>query len=254
MTYVSPFTGREIKAVLFDTFGSVVDWRSGVTRGVAAFAKYHRINLDAAAFADAWRAKYEPSMEPIRNGSREFVPLDQLHLENLHATLAEFGLDTGDFDDRDLARLNAAWQRLDPWEDSVAGVAELGKYVIVGPLSNANLALLLRMALWANLPWTVIVGSDATRAYKPSLEAYRNMAWILRLDPGEVMLAAAHNRDLTFAKRAGLGTAFIPRPTELGPGQTKDLAPEGDWDLVCASIIDLASKFADAWMRRAADR
>jgi 2-haloacid dehalogenase len=102
------------------------------------------------------------------------------------------------------------------------------------------------MALRAKLPWTVIVGSDATRAYKPTPEAYRNMAWILRLDPGEVMLAAAHNRDLTSAQRAGLGTGFIPRPTELGPGQTKDLAAEGDWDLVCASVLDLSSRFVDA--------
>jgi 2-haloacid dehalogenase len=245
MTYVSPSTGREIKAVLFDTFGSVVDWRSGVARDVAAFAEHHRIDVDAAAFADAWRAKYEPSMEPIRNGSREFVPLDQLHLENLRATLTEFGLHPADFDDRELSDLNAAWQRLDPWEDSVPGLSELGRYVIVGPLSNANLALLLRMALRAKLPWTVIVGSDATRAYKPTLEAYRNMAWILRLDPGEVMLAAAHNRDLTFAQWAGLGTAFIPRQTELGRGQTKDLTAEGDWDLVCANIPDLAGRFAD---------
>jgi 2-haloacid dehalogenase len=189
MTYVSPSTGREIEAVLFDTFGSVVDWRAGVARDVAAFAKYQRIDLDAAVFADAWRAKYEPSMEPIRNGSREFVPLDQLHLENLHTTLAEFGLNAADFDDRDIADLNAAWEQLDPWEDSVAGLSELGQYVIVGPLSNANLALLLRMALRAKLPWTVIVGSDATRAYKPTRPAYRNMARMLRLDPGEVMLA-----------------------------------------------------------------
>jgi 2-haloacid dehalogenase len=114
MSYVSPSTRRVIKAVLFDTFGSVVDWRSGVARDVAAFAKRHRIDLDAVAFADAWRATYEPSMEPVRNGSREFVPLDQLHLENLHATLAEFGLNSADFDDRDLADLNAAWERLDP--------------------------------------------------------------------------------------------------------------------------------------------
>ena len=246
MTYVSPSTGRVIKAVLFDTFGSVVDWRSGVARDVAAFAKRHRIDLDALAFADAWRAKYEPSMEPIRNGSREFVPLDRLHLENLHATLSEFSLEAACFDDDELADLNAAWERLDPWEDSVAGLAELGKHVIVGPLSNANLALLLRMALRAKLPWTVIVGSDTTLAYKPTPHAYRKMAWILRLDPAEVMLAAAHNCDLAFAQRAGLGTAFIPRPTELGAGQTKDLAAEGGWDLVCVSILDLSSRFADA--------
>ena len=165
---------------MFDTFGTVVDWRSGVAREAAAFAKRHRIDLDAVAFADAWRAKYEPSLEPIRNGSREFVPLDQLHLENLRDA-SEFG-GRGDFDDGDLADLNAAWERLDPWEDSVAGLAELGRHVIVGPLSNANLALLLRMALRAKLPWTVIVGSDVTRAYKPTPPAYLNMARILRLD------------------------------------------------------------------------
>ena len=246
MTYVSRSTGCEIKAVLFDTFGSVVDWRSGVARDVAAFAMRHRIDVDAVAFADAWRAQYEPSMEPIRNGSREFVPLDQLHLENLHATLAEFGLNTADFDNRDIADLNAAWERLDPWQDSVAGLADLGRHVIVGPLSNANLALLLRMALRAKLPWTVIVGSDTTRAYKPTQQAYRNIACMLRLDPGEVMLAAAHNRDLNFAQRAGLGTAFIPRPNELGPGPTTDLKAEGNWDLVCESIVNLAGRFADA--------
>jgi len=138
-------------------------------------------------------------------------------------------------------RLGSGWIR-----GRTASLVELGRHVIVGPLSNANLALLLRMAMRAQLPWTVIVGSDATRAYKPTMEAYRNMAWILRLAPGEVMLAAAHNRDLASAQRAGLGTAFIPRLSELGPGQTKDLAAEGDWDLVCVGILDLASRFANA--------
>ena len=244
MAYVSASTGQQIKAVLFDTFGTVVDWRSGVAREIAAFAERHRlVDLDASAFADAWRAKYEPSMEPIRDGTRDFVPLDQLHRENLISTLPEFGLDPPDYGD-ELDDLTAAWERLDPWDDSVAGLAELGRHVIVGPLSNANLALLLRMALRAGLPWTVIIGSDVTRAYKPSPQAYRNAAHLLRLDPGEVMLAAAHNRDLAAAQRAGLGTAFIPRPTEFGPGQTKDLAAEGDWDLVCSSIVDLGGRFA----------
>jgi 2-haloacid dehalogenase len=243
MSYVSASTGLPTKAVLFDTFGTVVDWRSGVARDVAAFAKRHRlVDLDASGFADAWRAKYEPSMEPIRDGSRDFVPLDQLHRETLISTLAEFGLEPADYGD-ELSDLTAAWERLDPWEDSIAGLAELRRHVIVGPLSNANLALLLRMALRADLPWTVIIGSDVTRAYKPSPQAYRNAAFLLRLAPGEVMLAAAHNGDLAAAQRAGLATAFIPRPTELGPGQTKDLAPEGDWDLVCHSIVDLGVRF-----------
>ena len=172
-----------------------------------------------------------------------FVPLDELHRENLISTLPEFGLDPSSFED-ELDDLTAAWERLDPWSDSVTGLAELGRHVIVGPLSNANLALLLRMGLRAGLPWTVIIGSDVTRAYKPAPEAYRTAAHLLRIDPGELMLAAAHNHDLAGAQRAGLGTAFIPRPTEFGPGQTKDLAAEGDWDLVCTSIIDLAGRFS----------
>ena len=244
MAFRPASTGQQVKAVLFDTFGTVVDWRTGVAREVAAFAERHRlVDLDALMFADAWRAKYEPSMEPIRNGDRDFVPLDQLHRESLISTLSEFGLDPGDYPD-ELDHLNAAWERLDPWNDSVAGVAELGRQVIVGPLSNANLALLLRMALRDGLAWTVIIGADVTRAYKPTLEAYRAAARLLRLDAGEVMLAAAHNRDLAAAQRAGLATAFIPRPTESGPEQPTDLAAEGDWDLVCPSIVDLADRFA----------
>ena len=243
MAYEADSTGQQIKAVLFDTFGTVVDWRSGVARDIADFAERHRLtDIDAWAFTDAWRAKYEPSMEPIRKGIREFVPLDQLHRENLISTLTEFGLDPSAYGD-ELDDLAAAWERLDPWGDSVAGLTELGRHVIIGPLSNANLALLLRMALRADLPWKVIMGSDITRAYKPSRQAYRNAAHLLRLDPGEVMLAAAHNGDLAAAQRAGLGTAFIPRPTEFGPDQTKDLAAEGDWDLVCDSIVDLAGRF-----------
>lgn len=244
MAYVAPSTERQIKAVLFDTFGTVVDWRTGVARDIATFTERHRlVDLDAFAFADAWRAKYEPSMAPIRSGSREFVPLDQLHRESLITTLPEFGLDPSDYDD-ELDELTDAWERLDPWDDSVAGLTRLGRHVIVGPMSNANLALALRMALRAGLPWQVIIGSDVTRAYKPTPQAYRAPAHLLRLDPGEVMLAAAHNSDLAGAQRAGLATAFIPRPTELGPGQTKDLQAEGDWDLVCHSILDLSDRIA----------
>ena len=244
MAFISASTGQQIKAVLFDTFGTVVDWRSGVARDVAAFAEHHGLgDLDAWAFTDAWRAKYEPSMDPIRQGTRGFVPLDQLHRESLITTLSEFGLDPSAYGN-ELDDLNAAWERLDPWDDSVIGLTELARHVIIGPLSNANLALLLRMGLRAGLPWSVIIGSDVTRAYKPTPEAYRNAAHLLRLDPGELMLAAAHNRDLAAAQRAGLGTGFIPRPTEFGRGQTKDLVAEGDWDLVCTSIVDLAHRFS----------
>ena len=243
MTYVSASTGRQVQAVLFDTFGTVVDWRSGVTRELTAFAARHvLLDFDAARFADAWRARYEPSMDPIRTGDRAFVPLDQLHRESLITTMPQFGLDPADYHD-ELDELSAAWERLDPWDDSVAGLTALRREVIIGPLSNANLALLVQMARHAGLPWSVTIGSDATRAYKPTPEAYHGAAHMLRLDPGEVMLAAAHNTDLAAAQRAGLATAFIPRPTELGPGQTKDLLAQGNWDLVCDGITDLSRRF-----------
>lgn len=246
MPYVSASTGRRVQAVLFDTFGTVVDWRSGVTRELDAFAARHSFtDFDAARFADAWRARYEPSMDPIRTGDRAFAPLDQLHRENLLATMPEFGLNPAAYHD-ELDELTAAWERLEPWDDSVAGLTALRREVIIGPLSNANLALLVRMARHAGLPWSVTIGSDATRAYKPTTEAYHGAAHLLRLDPGEVMLAAAHNTDLAAAQNAGLATAFIPRPTEFGPGQTKDLLPQGNWDLVCDSITALSRHFQES--------
>jgi 2-haloacid dehalogenase len=245
MGYVAPSTGSVIRAVLFDTFGTVVDWRSGVAREVSVFATRHDVELGEWAFADAWRSRYQPSMEPVRSGAREFVPLDVLHRENLLVTLTEFGIDPTGIDDAEIGALNSAWERLDPWPDSVEGLGLLGEQVIVGPLSNANLALLLHMAHRARLPWTVIVGSDATRAYKPDPRAYRNVAEMLRLEPGEVMLAAAHNGDLRAAGTAGLATAFFARPTEHGPAQTTDLRAEGTWDIVCDDIVDLARRIAE---------
>lgn len=246
MTHVSISTGRQVQAVLFDTFGTVVDWRSGVAREVAAFAARHALlGFDAVRFADAWRGRYEPSMDRVRTGDRAFVPLDQLHRENLLATMIEFDVNPTEYED-ELDELNGVWERLDPWGDSVAGLTDLSRAVIIGPLSNANLALLVRMARRAGLPWSVIIGSDVTRAYKPNVEAYHGAAHLLRLDPGEVMLAAAHNMDLAAAQGAGLATAFISRPTELGPGQTKDLLPQGNWDLVCDSIPALSRHFTES--------
>jgi 2-haloacid dehalogenase len=226
-----------VRAVLFDTFGTVVDWRSGISAAARRAAGAHGARLDPDAFADAWRARYQPSMEPVRSGVRPFVTLTRLHRENLTATLAEFGLDLGppEVDD-----LNRAWERLPPWPDSVEGLTLLRRRYIVGPLSNGNTALLTRMAKHAGLPWDVVIGSDVTRCYKPRPEAYLRAAAILELEPGQVMLVAAHNGDLAAARRAGLATAFVPRPTEHGPAQTSDLRPESDWDVVAVDVIDLA--------------
>ena len=243
MSYVSPSTRRVIKAVLFDTFGSVVDWRSGVARDLAAFAKRHRIDLDAVAFADAWRAKYEPSMEPVRNGSREFVPLDQLHLENLHATLAEFGLDPADFDDRDLADLNAAWERLDPWEDSAAGLAELRQTCD----RRTAVERQSRPAAADGAAGETALDRDRRFGCDPGLQADHGGVSEHGVDAYGWIPARSCSRQPTTAtsrlrQRAGLGTAFIPRPDrarrEVRP---TDLTAEGDWDLVCANILELAA-------------
>ena len=240
--YRSPSTGRHVRAVLFDTFGTVVDWRTGVAREVAAFAAERGQELDAEAFADHWRALYQPALEAIRTGSREFATLDTLHRENLDRVLRRHGFDPERLDAEALEELNKSWHRLPPWPDSVEGLAAIRRRYIVGPLSNGNTSLLLDMARNAGLPWDVIIGSDMTRTYKPLPQAYLRTAEFLDLHPGEVMLAAAHNSDLHAARRAGLATAFIARPTEYGPGQTADLAPEGDWDLAGSSILELADR------------
>lgn len=238
--YRSPSTGCEVRAVLFDTFGTVVDWRTGIARQAAAFAAAHGQELDAEAFADDWRALYQPAMEAIRSGAREFATLDTLHRENLNHVLRRHGFDPDQLDARALEELNTSWHRLPSWPDSVEGLAVIRRGYIVGPLSNGNTSLLLNMARNAGLPWDVIIGSDMTRTYKPLPMAYLRTAEFLDLKPGEVMLAAAHNNDLHAAREAGLATAFIARPTEYGPGQVADLAPESDWDLSTSSMIELA--------------
>ena len=225
-----------VQAVLFDTFGTVVDWRSGIAAAVEEAAAAHPVTVDPAAFADAWRAKYQPSMEPIRSGRRPFVRLTDLHRENLAATLQEFGWNLAP---DEAEQLNRAWQRLPPWPDSVDGLLLLKQHYLVGPLSNGDTAMLARMAKHAGLPWDVVIGSDVTRQYKPHPDAYTRAAAVLDLPPSAVMLVAAHNRDLAAARQAGLATGFIPRPAEHGPGQRTDLDAEADWDVVATDLADL---------------
>lgn len=239
-------TGRVIRAVLFDTFGTVVDWREGIATAVAGFADRHSLALDAHAFADAWRNRYQPSMEPIRSGERDYASLDILHLENLEYTLARADVDRDLIKEHEIEELSRAWHRLDPWADSVPGLTRIKKNYIIGPLSNGNTSLLLNMAKDAGIPWDVIIGSDITRIYKPHPDSYRKTAATLGLHPGEVLFVAAHNADLDSARAAGLATAFITRPTEHGATQTTDLEPTDDWDFSALDITDLAAQLEDA--------
>jgi 2-haloacid dehalogenase len=238
----APSTGEVVKAVLFDVFGTVVDWRTGIADAVREFAAEHGLALDPEGFADSWRGHYVPSMRRVRSGERPFVSLDVLHRENLDAVLAESGIDPGGFAPDRLERLARAWHFLPPWQDSVAGIAAIKTRYVVGPLSNGNTSLLLDMAKSAGLPWDLILGSDVTRAYKPDMPAYRGPAGFLGIAPAEIMLAAAHNADLAGARAAGLATAFISRPAEHGPGKGDTATPAADWDVVATSITGLAAR------------
>ena len=240
MTFTAVSTGQAVQAVLFDVFGTVVDWRSGVAAAVRHFAAAHGLELDADAFADAWRSRYGPAMRRVMAGERPFVPLDVLHRENLDGVLGDLGLDPGRFGPAALDELNRSWHFLPPWPDSVPGITALKRDYIVGPLSNGNTSLLLDMAKAGGLPWDVILGSDVSRSYKPAMEAYLRPAAMLGLEPGQVMLAAAHEADLAAAREAGLAAAFISRPLERGPGIEGAGVAARRWDLSVSSITELA--------------
>jgi len=212
-----------------------------VAREVAAFFADRDTTVDAPAFADAWRAKYQPAMEQIRDRSRGYVSLDILHRENLDATLEDFGLGAGvDPDAR--AALNRAWEKLPPWPDSVPGLASLKSRYAIAPCSNGSIALMTWLSRYGSLPWDAILGAEIARAYKPQPVVYQASATALGLAPAEVMMVAAHNGDLAAARGAGLKTAFFVRPAEHGSGQTTDLEPAEDWDIVAADIEDLAAR------------
>jgi len=233
---------RGVRALVFDVFGTVVDWRSGVAREAAPFLQRHGSSADPTAFADAWRRRYQPAMEQVRSGQRPFTRLDVLHRENLEAVLPDFGIDTAAVPATELDELNLAWHRLDPWPDSVGGLTRLKRRFIIAPLSNGNIILMLDMAKRAGLPWDAILGAEVAQAYKPSPQAYLGTAEVLAMRPEEVCLVAAHNGDLAAARACGLKTAFVPRPTEHGPAQTTDLAPNQDWDAVATDFNDLAGQ------------
>lgn len=222
-----------VQALIFDVFGTCVDWRSSVARDVAAALP----GMDAHAFADAWRGEYEPSMDRIRAGGRGYVALDDLHLENLACVARAFGVTVPD-----PAGLNRAWERLTPWPDVRPGLAALKRNRIIAPCSNGSIAMMTRLARYAGLPWDCILGADLARDYKPKPSVYRACCAALRLPPDQVMMVAAHNGDLHAARACGLRTAFVARPTEHGPGQVSDLVPDGDWDVIVSDFNALAER------------
>ena len=233
-------TDIPIRAILFDVFGTVVDWRGGIAREAEACLAPKGITIDWLAFAEAWRARYQPSMEPIRLGTRGYQRLDVLHYENMLDLLDEFAIDG--LSGAELDQLNRAWHRLSPWPDCVSGLNRLKSRFIIGPLSNGNVSMMVNMAKHGGLPWDVVLGAEPARMYKPRRETYLTAADWLDLAPGQVLMCAAHNGDLAAAASCGMRTAFIPRPAEYGPGQTSDLAPRYAFDHIANDMNELADQ------------
>lgn len=234
--------GTQIRALLFDVFGTVVDWRSGVMREAARFLERYAPGADPARFTDAWRGRYEPAMDEVRSGRRPFVPLDALHRESLTALLPDFGISPGQIAPRELDALTLAWHRLPPWPDSRQGLQRLQARFIVAAMSNANVRLIVDMARHAGLAWDAVLGAEVAQAYKPSPQSYGRAMEMLDLQPGEICMVAAHNYDLAAARTHGMLTAFVCRPIEYGPGQGTDLAPAQDWDFIAPDLMALATQ------------
>lgn len=238
MTQANAALSSTVKAMVFDTFGSVVDWRSSIIRDLTRWGQEHGFAADWAVFADKWRGMYQPSMEQVRNGQRGWTILDVLHRESLDALIEEFGLQA--MTEAQRVHVNRVWHRLDAWPDAVGGLNRLKSKYIIAPLSNGNVSLLTDIAKYTGLPWDLNLSTEIFHCYKPQPQSYLGVCSILQLEPGEVMMCAAHNDDLLAAHKAGLKTAFWPRPTEYGPSQTKNLVASEAWDIVAKDIRDFA--------------
>ena len=228
-----------VKAIVFDTFGTVVDWRGSIIRDLSKWSEEHEVKADWAQLADLWRRQYEPQKERVRRGEIPWTNIDDLHYEALCSLLPQLGLSHLSQVQRN--EINRVWHRLEGWPDSVAGLTRLKVRYILGPLSNGNIALLVNMAMHARLPWDSIFSAEHFQQYKPHPATYLGVCKQLCLQPRQVMLCAAHNYDLRAARALGLKTAFIARPAEYGAGQTTDLVPEDDWDVVAQNMQDFAT-------------
>src|SRR5260370_34621410 len=200
----------DIKALTFDVFGTVVDWRSGIIREGETLGRTKGIAVDWARFADAWRGQYQPALSQVRDGTRPWVKLDDLHRESLERLLVEFGI--AGLSEAEIDHLNRAWHRLDPWPDAVAGITRLKRRYILATLSNGNVALMVNLAKRAGLPWDAVLGAEVARHYKPQKEAYLATAAFLGLRPAQCLMVAAHYNDLVAASACGFRTAYVSRP------------------------------------------
>jgi 2-haloacid dehalogenase len=208
---------NQVKALFFDVFGTLVDWRRSIAREARAILSPLGTAIDYEAFADAWRAEYQPTMEEVRSGRLPFSKLDVLHRRNLDAILPRFGL--GHVDEAARVDLNLAWHRLDAWPDVAEGLARLRTKFLLAPCSNGNISIMVDLARRNGFVWDAILGAEVARDYKPKPIVYLSAAAAFDCRPEETMMVAAHSYDLAAAAALGLRTAFIARPEEFGPGK-----------------------------------
>lgn len=223
-----------IRALFFDVFGTLVDWRGSIAREVRRLG----LNVEPHAFADAWRNEYQPAMQAVRSGGRGYVKLDVLHRENLDRILPRFGLEA--MSEADRAALNLIWHRLDAWPDVVAGLMALRKNYLLAPMSNGNIALMADMARHNGFHWDAVLGAEIARDYKPKPEVYLAGCNAFDLPPEACMMVAAHSSDLAAAAACGLKTAHIARPDEFGPGGAGEKSPDVPVDVAARDLLHLA--------------
>ncbi len=234
---------ESVRALIFDVFGTLVDWRSSIAREARQILAPLDIAIDWERFADAWREQYQPAMEEVRAGRLPFCKLDVLHRRNLDIVLRHFGLDH--VDEAARVNLNLAWHRLDAWPDVAPGLARLRGKFLLAPCSNGNVSLMVALARRNGLPWDAILGAEFARDYKPKPIVYRSAAAAFDCRPDQTMMVAAHSSDLAAAAAAGLRTAFIARPDEHGPGKGEQRA-NVSVDISAANVLDLADRLSCA--------
>jgi 2-haloacid dehalogenase len=228
-----------VKALTFDVFGTVVDWRSSVLEQLQAFGREKGLTVDWESFLEDWRTAYRPGMDAVRQGKLPWTNVDGLYGAKLEEVLQQYRI-TG-LSDAEKRRLRRAWYRLKSWPDVVAGLTRLKTKYVLSTLSNGDVAGMVSVAKYAGLPWDCILCAELFHHYKPDPEVYRGAMALLDCNPEEVMMVAAHNYDLKAARSHGMRTAFVARPRECGPGQTADLEAEEDWDIVAHDFEALAT-------------
>jgi len=228
-----------LRALVFDVFGTLVDWRGSIAREARSLLVPRGVAIDWHAFADAWRAQYQPAMEAVRSGAIPFSKLDVLHRRNLEVVLNDLGI--SGLDEAVKAQLNLAWHRLDAWPDVAPGLRRLREHYRIAPCSNGNVSLMVDLARRNGLPWDAILGAEFARDYKPKAVVYQSAAAAFDCEPGEVAMVAAHSEDLAAAARAGLATVHVARPDEKGPGRG-ERAPSVPVDIAARDLLDLADR------------